>query len=436
MTDLVPVRRALLSVSDKSGLEELAAGLRARGRAGLHRRHRGKLRELGHEVRDVSDLTGFPEMMDGRVKTLHPKVHGGLLGVRDNPEHAAAMESTASARSTSSSSTSTRSSRRSRAAPGATRSSRISTSAGRRWSARRPRTTLCRDRHRSRRLCRAARRAGREWRRDVAGLRKRLAAKAFAAPPPTTRDRQQWFAFADQGSSASPTRCRWRARRAELRYGENPHQRRRSTCRPAPHAPGIAQARQVQGKELSYNNLNDADAALELVAEFRDGAPPASSSSTPIRAASRGRTLLEAYEAALACDSVSAFGGIVAVNRRSTARRRGDHRHLHRSGDRARRRRGGAAVFARKKNLRLLLTGELPDPRAAGCMLKSIAGGCWSSRATMAGSPRRAQGGDQARADEQELPTACSPGRSPSTSSRTPSSTPRTAPPPASAPGR
>src|ERR671921_2071461 len=93
MTDLVPVRRALISLSDKSGLEELAAGLKRHGieivsTGGTA----GKLRELGAEVRDISDLTGFPEMMDGRVKTLHPKVHGGLLGVRDNPEHAAAME--------------------------------------------------------------------------------------------------------------------------------------------------------------------------------------------------------------------------------------------------------------------------------------------------------------------------------------------------------
>ncbi len=93
MTDLVPVRRALISLSDKSGLAELAAGL---ARHGVELVSTGgtaaKLREAGASVRDISDLTGFPEMMDGRVKTLHPKVHGGLLGVRDNPEHVAAME--------------------------------------------------------------------------------------------------------------------------------------------------------------------------------------------------------------------------------------------------------------------------------------------------------------------------------------------------------
>src|SRR5436305_3392382 len=93
MTDLVPVRRALISLSDKSGLEELVAGLQ---RHGVEIVSTGgtaaRLRELGASPRDISDLTGFPEMMDGRVKTLHPKVHGGLLGVRDNPEHAAAME--------------------------------------------------------------------------------------------------------------------------------------------------------------------------------------------------------------------------------------------------------------------------------------------------------------------------------------------------------
>src|SRR4249919_1345378 len=92
MTDLVPIKRALISLSDKSQLEALAAGL---ARHGVEIVSTGgtaaKLRELGAEVRDISDLTGFPEMMDGRVKTLHPKVHGGLLGVRDNPEHTAAM---------------------------------------------------------------------------------------------------------------------------------------------------------------------------------------------------------------------------------------------------------------------------------------------------------------------------------------------------------
>ena len=114
MTDLVPVRRALISLSDKTGLEELAAGL---ARHGVELVSTGgtaaKLRELGAEVRDICELTGFPEMMDGRVKTLHPKVHGGLLGVRDNPEHARGDgPSTTSRRSTSSSSTSTRSCRR------------------------------------------------------------------------------------------------------------------------------------------------------------------------------------------------------------------------------------------------------------------------------------------------------------------------------------
>ena len=93
MTDLVPVKRALISLSDKSGLDRLAEGL---SKLGVELVSTGgtaaKLRELGHRVRDILELTGFPEMMDGRVKTLHPKVHGGLLGVRDNPEHAAAME--------------------------------------------------------------------------------------------------------------------------------------------------------------------------------------------------------------------------------------------------------------------------------------------------------------------------------------------------------
>ena len=184
MTDLVPVRRALISLSDKTGLEELAAGL---ARHDVELVSTGgtaaKLRELGHEVRDISDLTGFPEMMDGRVKTLHPKVHGGLLGVRDNPEHAAAMAEHGIAAD--------RPRRRqplpvpedadARRRP-RRRSSRISTSAARRWSARRPRTMLL---SRSSPIRPIMPRCSPSWTANggatTLDLRKRLAAKAYRA---------------------------------------------------------------------------------------------------------------------------------------------------------------------------------------------------------------------------------------------------------------
>ena len=183
MTDLVPIRRALISLSDKTGLDELAAGL---ARHGVELVSTGgtaaKLRELGDEVRDITDLTGFPEMMDGRVKTLHPKVHGGLLGVRDNPEHAAAMDEHG-------------------IAPIDLVVVNLYPFLSDRDERRRPRRDHreyrhrrpvdgplggqeprpCRDRHRPGRLCRAARRARRATAARPLDFRKRLAAKAYRA---------------------------------------------------------------------------------------------------------------------------------------------------------------------------------------------------------------------------------------------------------------
>jgi len=163
----------------------------------------------------------------------------------------------------------------------------------------------------------------------------------------------------------------------ELRYGENPHQRAALYVPVGPHIAGIAQAEQVQGKELSYNNYNDADAALELVAEFRDGPPTVVivKHANPCGVAT-GDTLIDAYRAALECDSVSAFGGIVAVNRPLDAATAEAITEIFTevvaapSADDA-----AKAVFAKKKNLRLLLTGELPDPKRSGLSIKPITGG-------------------------------------------------------------
>ncbi len=208
-------------------------------------------------------------------------------------------------------------------------------------------------------------------------LRKRLAAKAFAATAAYDSAISQWFAFADQGTLFPDTITLAMSRSAELRYGENPHQQAALYLPQGRHGHGIAQAAQVQGKSLSYNNYNDADAALDLVSEFRGGDPACVvvKHANPCGAAV-APTLVEAYEAAFACDSVSAFGGIIAVNRpldRASAEamtRIFTEVVIAPDADEEAR-----AVFAARKNLRLLLCGELPDPARPGVTLKSIAGG-------------------------------------------------------------
>ena len=378
MTEVVPVRRALISLSDKAGLAELAAGL---ARHGVEIVSTGgtaaKLREAGAEVRDISDLTGFPEMMDGRVKTLHPKVHGGLLGVRDNPEHAAAMAEHA-------------------IAPidlvvvnlypflntvmsGADRDTIIENidiggpSMVRSAAKNHAHVAIVTD---------PADYATLLEQLDANGgttleFRKKLAAKAYALTAAYDSTISQWFAFADQGERWPETWTRASKLKMPLRYGENPHQQAALYEPIGPHARGIAQAEQVQGKELSYNNLNDANAALELVSEFRNGEPTVVivKHANPCGVATRG-SLLDAWKEALACDSVSAFGGIVATNRSLDAQTAEAITQIFTevvvapdADDEAR------AIFAKKKNLRLLLTGELPDPSRPGQNIAVITGG-------------------------------------------------------------
>ena len=207
--------------------------------------------------------------------------------------------------------------------------------------------------------------------------RKRLAAKAYALTAQYDATIAAWFAFADQQQMFPETVSIPVRIGRELRYGENPHQRAALYIPAGPATPGIAQAEQVGGKALSYNNYNDADAALDLVSEFRDGPPTVVivKHANPCGVASAG-TLLDAYRAAFACDTVSAFGGIVACNRPldgPTAEAIADiftEVVVAPDADMA-----AQAAFARKKNLRLLLTGELPDPQRPGLTLKSIAGG-------------------------------------------------------------
>ena len=379
MTDLVTIKRALISLSDKTGLDTLAAGL---ARHGIELVSTGgtaaRLRELGHDVRDIADLTGFPEIMDGRVKTLHPKVHGGLLGVRDNPQHRAAMDEHAIEaidlvvvnlypfEAT--------------VAGGADRATIIENidiggpSMIRSAAKNHAHVAVVTDP-----ADYAALLAELDGNDDATSLdlRKKLAAKAYALTAAYDSLIAQWFAFADQGERFPETWVFASKLKMPLRYGENPHQRAALYVPIGPHAHGIAQAQQVQGKELSYNNLNDADAALELAAEFRDGPPTIVivKHANPCGVASAD-TLAEAWRQALACDSVSAFGGIVAANRALDGATAEAIAQIFTEVVVAPDADADArAIFAKKKNLRLLLTGGLPDPARGGQTLAVITGG-------------------------------------------------------------
>jgi phosphoribosylaminoimidazolecarboxamide formyltransferase / IMP cyclohydrolase len=378
MTD-VKIKRALLSVSDKSGLVELGHALAKRDVELVSTGGTAKtLRDAGLHVKDISDLTGFPEMMDGRVKTLHPKVHGGLLAVRDNAEHVASMKEHGIgaidlvvvnlypfAQTV---------------AKGASRDEIIENidiggpSMVRSAAKNHAFVTIVTDPADYDDLIAEMEESGGKTSYD---FRRKCAAKAYSATAAYDSMISQWFAFADQ-QQFFPDMLAINGNRAEeLRYGENPHQRAALYLPIGPHSSGIAQAEQVQGKELSYNNYNDADAALELVSEFRAGPPTVVivKHANPCGVAT-GETLIEAYRAALECDSVSAFGGIVAVNRSLDGATAEAITEIFTevvaapAADDA-----AKAVFAKKKNLRLLITGDLPDPKRDGLMVKPITGG-------------------------------------------------------------
>jgi phosphoribosylaminoimidazolecarboxamide formyltransferase/IMP cyclohydrolase len=376
------ITRALLSVSDKSGLADLGAALAARGVELVSTGGTAKaLRDAGLAVKDVSDLTGFPEMMDGRVKTLHPAVHGGLLALRDNPEHVAAMETHGIGaidlvvvnlypfEAT--------------VAKGAGRAEIIENidiggpSMVRSAAKNHGFVTILTDPADYPALLEEL--AVNDGATTQA-FRTRMAGKAYARTAAYDSAIASWFAFGDPDGETTPfpeTLPIALKRADSLRYGENPHQSAAIYVPQVIAAPGVPQAAQLQGKALSYNNLNDADAALELAAEFAGQEPAVVivKHANPCGVAQSG-SLLAAWEAALACDSVSAFGGIVAVN-------------CELDGATAEAIAGiftevviaptvsaeARAVFAKKKNLRLLESGALPDPRRGGFAMKTIAGG-------------------------------------------------------------
>ncbi|RTL53972.1 MAG: bifunctional phosphoribosylaminoimidazolecarboxamide formyltransferase/IMP cyclohydrolase PurH [Bradyrhizobiaceae bacterium] len=378
MTHPHRVTRALLSVSDKTGLIEFARALAVRGvelvsTGGTAR----AIAETGLKVMDVSDLTGFPEMMDGRVKTLHPKVHGGLLAIRGNTEHAKSMKDHGIA----------------------------------------PIDLLVVNLY----PFEATMRSGASFDEcieniDIGGpamiraaaknhehvavivepgdyqavldeldsfegattlaLRKRLASKAYARTAAYDAAISNWFS-AQLNIDAPDFRAIGGKLAEALRYGENPHQTA-AFYLTADKRPGVATARQVQGKQLSYNNINDTDAAYEALAEFdssRAAACVIVKHANPCGVA-EGSDLVSAYRKALACDSTSAFGGIVALNRTLDAEAARAITEIFTeviiAPDATEE---AIGIVAAKKNLRLLLAGGLPDPRAPGLTAKTVAGG-------------------------------------------------------------
>jgi len=378
MTDHRRIERALLSVSDKTGLVAFARALAERGVELVSTGGTAKaLAEAGLAVVDVAQLTGSPEMMDGRVKTLHPKVHGGLLAIRHNAEHAAAMkqhgirpidllvvnlypfEQTVA-----------------RGAPfdDCVENIDIGGPAMIRAAAKNHAdvAVVVEPADYAAVLAELSAHDG----ATTLGLRKKLAAKAYGRTAAYDAAIANWFARA-LADPAPDFRALGGRLVEALRYGENPHQSAAFYRTPEARA-GVATARQVQGKQLSYNNINDTDAAYECVAEFdpaRTAACAIIKHANPCGVA-EGDSLIDAYRKALACDSTSAFGGIVALNRTLDADAARAITEIFTEVIIAPDATADAiAIVGAKKNLRLLLAGALPDPRAAGMTAKTVAGG-------------------------------------------------------------
>ncbi|MEZ5871413.1 MAG: bifunctional phosphoribosylaminoimidazolecarboxamide formyltransferase/IMP cyclohydrolase [Nitratireductor sp.] len=376
--DQVRIRRALISVSDKNGLLEFASALRAMDIDILSTGGTASaLQAAGIAVRDVSQVTGFPEIMDGRVKTLHPSIHGGILAIRDDAEHVEAMaqhaispidlvvvnlypfeEVAASGAGYADS----------------VENIDIGGPAMIRAAAKNHAyVTIATDPADYAEIISAL--------RDGDGLvplalRKELAARAYGRTTAYDAAISGWFV--QELGIGTPRHFSVAGKLSEkLRYGENPHQHA-GLYLTGNKRPGVATARQLQGKQLSWNNINDTDAAFELASEFdpdRCAAVAIIKHANPCGVAT-GSSLVEAYEKALACDPVSAFGGIIALNREldgATAERIAslfaEVIIAPSVSDEA------EAVLATKKNLRLLVTGQLADPASGGVTVRSVAGG-------------------------------------------------------------
>jgi phosphoribosylaminoimidazolecarboxamide formyltransferase/IMP cyclohydrolase len=378
MTDLVPLRRALISVSDKTGLIDLARALDGAGVELLSTGGSAKaIRDAGIPVRDVADVTGFPEMMDGRVKTLHPMVHGGLLALRDNDDHVAAMETHGIGaidllvvnlypfEET--------------VAKGAdydtcVENIDIGGPAMIRAAAKNHGfvTTVVDVEDYEELLGEIAANEG----QTSYAFRQKLAQRAYARTGAYDAAVSTWMANAL--NKPAPRRRVVAGELAQsLRYGENPHQSAAFYV-DGSDRPGVATAIQHQGKELSYNNINDTDAAFELACEFDPAAGPACAiikHANPCGVA-RGGTLVDAYRAAFDCDRTSAFGGIIALNHtldKDTALEISNiFTEVVIAPDATQE---AMEIFAAKKNLRLLTTGAMADPRQAAMTIRQVSGG-------------------------------------------------------------
>jgi len=374
MTD--KINRALISVSDKTGLEAFARFLSENGVEILSTGGSAKMiRDAGIDVVEVADFTGFPEIMDGRVKTLQPMIHGGLLGVRANETHMAQMaehgikpidllvvnlypfEATVA---------------KGAAFDDCIENIDIGGPALIRAAAKNHGdVSVVVDPADYEPVMDAMRENGGATTPD---LRRKLAATAYARTGAYDAAISGWFA--EQIDEPFPRTIALGGQLSEvLRYGENPHQQA-AFYRNGENRPGVASAEQIQGKALSFNNLNDTDAAFELVAEFTDGPACAIIKHSNPCGVATGANLLEAYERAYACDTTSAFGGIIALNGTLNADAARKITEIFTeviiapdADDEAR------AIVAEKKNLRLLLTGAMPDTRAPGMTARTLAGG-------------------------------------------------------------
>jgi phosphoribosylaminoimidazolecarboxamide formyltransferase/IMP cyclohydrolase len=373
--DLAKIGRALISVSDKTGLVELGKALAAHGVAILSTGGSARtLRDAGVEVIEVSDHTGFPEIMDGRVKTLQPAIHGGILARRTDKGHAQAMtdhkisaidlvvvnlypfEATVA-----------------RGADFATCVENIDIGGPaliRASAKNHDFVTVVVD---PADYAAVLGELGAHKGATTLALRRRLAAKAYARTAAYDSAIANWFA-AQQGETF-PERLTLSAERVQtLRYGENPHQKA-AFYADGSRRPGVATARQVQGKELSYNNIGDTEAAYECVAEFKEPAVVVIKHANPCGVAV-AKDQFTAYRKAYECDPVSIFGGIVAVNATLEARTAEELAKLFLEVVIAPDATPEALeIFAGRKNVRVLLAGTLPDPNTAGMTLRSVAGG-------------------------------------------------------------
>ena len=377
MQDPAPLTRALLSVSDKTGLLDFARTLAAQGVELLSTGGTAKaLRDAGLEVKDVSEVTGFPEMMDGRVKTLHPMIHGGLLALRDNPEHVAAMEEHGigpidllcvnlypfEATVAAGADYETCIENIDIGGPAMIRAAAKNHGAV---------TVLTTPGQSPALLEELGEHGGTTF-----AFRQRMAQAAYARTAAYDAAVSSWMATAAE-IDTPPYRAFAGTLAQEMRYGENPHQKA-AFYTDGSNRPGVATATQHQGKALSYNNINDTDAAFELVAEFPPSDGPAVAiikHANPCGVA-RGDTVLDAYRAAFDCDRTSAFGGIVALNQPLDGATAEEIVKIFtevviapEADDDAK------AIFAAKKNLRLLTTGGLPNPKTRVTAFKQVAGG-------------------------------------------------------------